>query len=202
MFSDEEDDQTIYVAVVNHEEQYSIWPEYKPLPLGWNATGKSGSKAECLSFIELVWTDMRPLSLQLQMKEMERKRLTGELEEENLDTSSWNEGPTLVERLTVGRQRVEVSLRPERTVALLKECIDRKYVHVKFTETHGGTELGFKLDDNACDFSSADLESGTGKIHLEGELTLDYERVTCIADIDLSALEGEGHLVRVLSEVP
>jgi MbtH protein len=52
-----------YVVVVNHEEQYSIWPSCKEIPAGWRAAGKAGTKDECLSYISEVWTDMRPLSL-------------------------------------------------------------------------------------------------------------------------------------------
>lgn len=63
----DEEDQTIYAVVVNDEEQYSIWPEYKQLPPGWRTVGKSGPKAECLVHIKEVWTDMRPLSLRKQM---------------------------------------------------------------------------------------------------------------------------------------
>lgn len=54
---------TRFLVVVNHEEQYSIWPDYKELPDGWRAVDKQGSKAECLAYIESVWSDMRPLSL-------------------------------------------------------------------------------------------------------------------------------------------
>jgi MbtH protein len=61
--NDEEDDLRIYKVVVNHEEQYSIWLADRPLPLGWNDTGKEGKKAECLAYVGQVWTDMRPLSL-------------------------------------------------------------------------------------------------------------------------------------------
>lgn len=53
----------IFRVVVNHEEQYSIWPEYKEIPVGWREAGKAGTKKECLDYIETVWTDMRPLSL-------------------------------------------------------------------------------------------------------------------------------------------
>jgi MbtH protein len=66
----EEDDNSTYQVVVNHEEQYSIWPDRKELPLGWKAVGKSGPKKECLDYIEEVWTDMRPLSLRKRMAEM------------------------------------------------------------------------------------------------------------------------------------
>ncbi len=71
---DDEDDQTIYAVVMNHEEQYSIWPADRELPLGWNKVGKEGTKQECLDYIEEVWTDMRPLSLRKKMEEMERER--------------------------------------------------------------------------------------------------------------------------------
>ena len=57
-----------YEVVVNHEEQYSIWPVGRDLPLGWNKAGKSGTKDECLAYIKEVWTDMRPLSLREHME--------------------------------------------------------------------------------------------------------------------------------------
>ena len=65
----EEEDNTLYTVVVNHEEQYSIWPADRELPLGWSAAGKTGTKAECLDYIKEVWTDMRPLSLRKKMEE-------------------------------------------------------------------------------------------------------------------------------------
>lgn len=71
---DDEDDNTTFRVVVNHQEQYSIWPQDRDLPLGWNDAGKAGSKKECLDYIEEVWTDMRPLSLRKKMEEMDRQR--------------------------------------------------------------------------------------------------------------------------------
>jgi MbtH protein len=65
--SDRDDDPTDYAVVVNHEEQYSIWPVDKPLPDGWQGDGVTGSKSLCLAHIEQVWTDMRPLSLRKAM---------------------------------------------------------------------------------------------------------------------------------------
>ncbi|MGC5365549.1 MbtH family protein [Streptomyces sp. DT24] len=53
----------VYQVVVNHEEQYSIWPADQPRPDGWDDTGQAGSREDCLAYIETVWTDMRPLSL-------------------------------------------------------------------------------------------------------------------------------------------
>lgn len=68
----EDDDDKIYDVVVNREEQYSIWPADRELPLGWETIGFSGTKQECLDKIEEIWTDMRPLSLRKKMQEMER----------------------------------------------------------------------------------------------------------------------------------
>jgi MbtH protein len=67
--SDEREDTTIYMAVVNDEEQYSIWPADRALPLGWHAAGKEGLKPEVLAWIEEVWTDMRPKSLRDKMNQ-------------------------------------------------------------------------------------------------------------------------------------
>lgn len=68
MSSDEREDTRIYKVVVNHEEQYSIWPVERANPLGWSDGGKSGTKKECLDYIQEVWTDMRPLSLRKKME--------------------------------------------------------------------------------------------------------------------------------------
>ncbi len=100
----------------------------------------------------------------------------------------------LVQRLSQGNHPVEASLRPEKTVAALKESIDRDYVHIKFTNTKGGTDLGVRLDREASQFNEADFEQQKGKVHLVGNLTLNYVKVICIADIDLETLTGIGHL--------
>ena len=70
MNREENEDKTIYKVVLNHEEQYSIWPADRENALGWRDEGKSGTKQECLDHIKEVWTDMRPLSL--------RKKMDGE----------------------------------------------------------------------------------------------------------------------------
>jgi MbtH protein len=58
---------TVYIVVINQEEQYSIWHADRDIPCGWKSVGKTGTKEECLAYIEKVWTDMRPLSLRKQM---------------------------------------------------------------------------------------------------------------------------------------
>jgi uncharacterized protein YbdZ (MbtH family) len=189
----EREDTTTYRAVVNHEEQYSIWPEYKEIPLGWKDAGKIGQKADCLAFIKEVWTDMRPLSLRKKMEEMAKNPPPPPAPTDK----NRPQEKSLVDRLCEADHPVEVGLRPGKTVKLFKEAIDRNYVHIKFTKTKGCTELGVRLDREACDFSQADFDQGSGTAHVEGDLTLDYVRVRCIADIDLAALEGKGHLEKV-----
>ena len=55
-------------VVVNEEMQYSLWPAFKALPVGWKKVGVKGNREVCLAKIEHMWTDMRPLSLQKYME--------------------------------------------------------------------------------------------------------------------------------------
>ena len=70
MSADDFDTTMVYRVDVNHEEQYSIWPGDRELPLGWRSVGQEGSKADCLAYIKEVWTDMRPLSVRRQAQEL------------------------------------------------------------------------------------------------------------------------------------
>jgi len=69
MSTKDREDLTTYKVVVNHEEQYSIWPADRDNPLGWRDAGKVGPKQECLEYVKEVWTDMRPLSLRKAMEQ-------------------------------------------------------------------------------------------------------------------------------------
>lgn len=101
----------------------------------------------------------------------------------------------LVERLTSGLQPIvaERSASPRE----LREQIERGFVLLKFPNTRGGTELGSQLDMGQTRLDGADFESGTGMVHLVGHLTLNYEKVQLVADIDLASLKGTGQLVLV-----
>lgn len=77
----------------------------------------------------------------------------------------------LVKRLSEGSHEVEVSLRPESDINRFREMLDRGHVLVKFTQTRGGTELGFTLDRSRSDLTQADLKAGTGQVRVVGELT-------------------------------
>jgi hypothetical protein len=99
----------------------------------------------------------------------------------------------LVERLSQGDHPVIVN-RGDQDVQDLKQRIDNGFVLIKFTGTQGGTELGVSLDKDETNLTGADFNAGTGTLHLVGNLTLNYVRVRCIADVDLATKEGKGHL--------
>ncbi|MFJ5310262.1 hypothetical protein [Streptomyces sp. NPDC088350] len=99
----------------------------------------------------------------------------------------------LTERLTASQLIVIGGAEPT-VEELRKRTGEMGYVLVKFTETRGGTELGFPLDREATDLSRADFDNSTGTVHLEGHLVLNGDQVRCIAEIDLATLSGTGRL--------
>jgi hypothetical protein len=104
----------------------------------------------------------------------------------------------LVMKLTK-EQPLIVSLRPAPSREALRDAIGRGWIHLKFTETRGGTELGIPIDRERSDLSGADLEQGTGTLRIVGELTLDYVHVRMVAKVDVASFQGTGHL-EVLGE--
>ena len=56
-------DDREYTAVCNAEGQYSLWPTDRAIPSGWEATGRPGTRTDCLDLIRREWTDLRPRSL-------------------------------------------------------------------------------------------------------------------------------------------
>ena len=65
-----DDADAIYKVVVNHEEQHSIWPAARALPVGWRAEGFEGAREACLEHIDSVWSDIRPLSLRKALEQV------------------------------------------------------------------------------------------------------------------------------------
>jgi uncharacterized protein YbdZ (MbtH family) len=186
------EDTIEYRVVINHEEQYSIWPASRENPSGWTSVGVSGSKAECLSYIEVAWTDMRPLSLR---KAMERAEAAPNPELPAPEPAE----ESLPVRLSRGSHAVELALRSERTIDALVSQIDTGYVHVRFTATRGGTEITFPLEPASVERIKMQVARGEGPVQLSGHLTLDYIPVRCVADIDLATFTGTGKLDIVAS---
>ena len=100
----------------------------------------------------------------------------------------------LVKKLSEGEHRVEVSLRPEATPKALQESIAKGYVHLKFPDTRGGTDLYVPLLKELTDTSNSDFQNGRGAVKLVGQLTLDYVPVRCIADSRIESMTGSGRL--------
>jgi uncharacterized protein YbdZ (MbtH family) len=180
---DEQLEHESYQVVRNDEEQHSIWPEQRPLPDGWHQVGFAGGKDACLAHIEQVWTDMRPLSLRRAMAAAPALP-AGE---------PADDGPDLLTRLSTDEHPVQVVLRPRADPARLRDAIDARYVHLRFSGTNGGTELGVRLTPET-DASAADFEAGTGTVTLVGTLTLDFRAATCRALVDVGTLAGRGSL--------
>jgi hypothetical protein len=106
----------------------------------------------------------------------------------------------LVQRLSEGEHPITVGGPTPSSEELKKRIEDIGYVFIKFTANKGGTDLGIKVDRQATDVSRANFDQSNGQAHIEGTLTLNYTKVRCIADIDLTTLNGTGRLV-TLEEV-
>ncbi len=98
----------------------------------------------------------------------------------------------LVQRLAQGDHPLHAKRYP--SAAELQQAIERGYVLVKFTDTQGGTELGLRLERDRCELKQADFAQAVGSVQLAGTLTLNYVKVRGYASLDLSTLDGRGHL--------
>lgn len=183
-----EPNDAIYYVVINHEQQYSIWPTSEP-PAGWQVVGQQGTRDECLERIEVLWTDMRPLSL--------REFMSAAVPVED-GVPEPDLGPDLVTRLC-REQDVELELFAPASLELLRERLELGMIHVRFPETRGGTLLAVELD--AASRAEAKAFDPTRPLELGGTLQLDFIDVRCrvrIAPGDpREGLRGRGQLIRV-----
>jgi len=182
------DDDSRFEVVVNHEEQYSIWPEGREMPLGWKVAGKAGLKSECLAYIDQVWTDMRPLSLRQAMQDLAENPPPAEPEASTLLPPDPRDN--LVGFLSDGDHPVQATAQ---SVEQFLERIKTGFVHIKFTDTRGGTEIGVRLDAATSDTTHADLDARKGNVRIAGNLTLNYQPLRLVADVALDTLMGTGH---------
>ncbi|WP_067564771.1 MbtH family protein [Nocardia acidivorans] len=51
-----------FAVLVNSEGQHSLWPDFAPVPDGWQSVYE-GDRSECVDYVDRHWTDMRPNSL-------------------------------------------------------------------------------------------------------------------------------------------
>lgn len=102
----------------------------------------------------------------------------------------------LVERLLT-KQPIEFESRTSTLEELKERLLDMKFVFITFPETQGGTELGINVDTNSTDVKKADFTKGTGHIYVVGTCELNYQKVRCIAEIDLATKKGLGCLEQI-----
>lgn len=64
-----DDENGLFQVLVNDENQHSLWPSFAEVPAGWTVVLTESPRADCLSYIEENWRDMRPASLVRAMSE-------------------------------------------------------------------------------------------------------------------------------------
>lgn len=106
----------------------------------------------------------------------------------------------LVQRLSEGKHEVIIGHRDE-PYDEIKQRIEDGYIHVKFIQTKGGTELGINVDLDKTNVGGVDFSKGEGTLHIEGTTNLNYNEVRCISDIDLKTRKGEGYLEIIKEEI-
>ena len=58
-----DDPEGVFLALINAEGQYSLWPQFCEVPEGWSIKFGPAARQSCLDYIEQNWLDMRPTSL-------------------------------------------------------------------------------------------------------------------------------------------
>lgn len=189
-----------FKVVVNEEQQYSIWPTWKPDPPGWNDEGVRGTKQVCLEHIEKVWTDMRPLSLRKWMEENKLpvnegvKLALPVVSDTSKDYFHAAKPPNELVKKLMKEQTVQIIRYLENSkpsIEKLRRAVEVGYILVKFSETKGGTELGcnVKNENPRCS-----VEWKDSKIIFHGRLKLDFTPILVHATIDLTTFQGTGYV--------
>ena len=60
-----DDPDGLFLVVVNHEDQHSLWPSFVEIPAGWTKVFGEDTREACLAYVEANWTDIRPKSLRI-----------------------------------------------------------------------------------------------------------------------------------------
>jgi MbtH protein len=58
-----DDENGVFLVLVNDENQHSLWPSFADIPDGWRKVYGTDTRAACLEYVETNWTDLRPASL-------------------------------------------------------------------------------------------------------------------------------------------
>ncbi|MFH8516601.1 MbtH family protein [Streptomyces gelaticus] len=63
-----DDEEGVYLVLVNGENQHSLWPAFCRVPAGWTVVHGKDTRKSCLEYVSAHWKDMRPAGL---VKELE-----------------------------------------------------------------------------------------------------------------------------------
>ncbi|HDR7447078.1 MULTISPECIES: MbtH family protein [Bacillus] len=63
-----ENDNYTYKVLMNEEGQYSLWPAFLDVPIGWNVVHEEASRQVCLEYVEVKWNDLEPKKNQISEK--------------------------------------------------------------------------------------------------------------------------------------
>lgn len=66
-----DDEDGVFLVLVNDENQHSLWPEFAAVPDGWRTVHGPAGRADSLAYVERNWTDMRPRSLVEAMEQVD-----------------------------------------------------------------------------------------------------------------------------------
>ena len=55
-----DDQDGIFLALVNEQDQHCIWPAFAEVPSGWTVVLEESTREQALAHVAANWTDMRP----------------------------------------------------------------------------------------------------------------------------------------------
>ena len=107
----------------------------------------------------------------------------------------------LVKRLSESAQPVIVGGPSPSAKQFINQLTNVGYAFIKFTETSGGTDLGLRIDPVNTKLEEANIDKGTGNVHVEGTLNLNFIPVRCVAEINLESMAGTAQLFPEVAEI-
>jgi len=96
----------------------------------------------------------------------------------------------LVKYLSSGSHPIVFEPRSEDYSEIKERLTEMKFIFIKFINTVGETELGINIDCDLTNLEEADYVNGRGDICVVGTCELNYHKVKCVAQVDLSTKTG------------
>jgi MbtH protein len=58
-----DDEGGMFLVLTNAEGQHALWPHDIDVPAGWSVVSGPAPHADCVTYVDRQWTDLRPASL-------------------------------------------------------------------------------------------------------------------------------------------